>query len=279
MCRLSFSCPSVAITTLFCFVASKWIIGLVPHVIAVFYAVTLVRCEADFPTTLFTVSWSGRPLIDSPSLQKWKTSLSLNELKKQTKKKNKFTAFHPSWGEKSNCCALHLCLTADYHSSGNIVNNGWKIHNTAKNKWFVCMAKTPEEKQEWLEAIMKERERRKSKEALRRVSIRVGVGSISMQPVSGNSFPFCLLFLMRLEANNWEYMLRLGKSIQSNLTWMIWKRWGQISCGICKRKEKASRFKGFKTKYQVITPIIAYNLFLLYPFWGSHCWLSEIRRC
>uniref|UniRef100_A0A3Q3N311 Phosphatidylinositol 3,4,5-trisphosphate-dependent Rac exchanger 2 protein n=1 Tax=Mastacembelus armatus TaxID=205130 RepID=A0A3Q3N311_9TELE len=51
--------------------------------------------------------------------------------------------------------------TADYHSSGNIVNNGWKIHNTAKNKWFVCMAKTPEEKQEWLEAIMKERERRK----------------------------------------------------------------------------------------------------------------------
>uniref|UniRef100_A0A8C4RZ26 Phosphatidylinositol 3,4,5-trisphosphate-dependent Rac exchanger 2 protein n=1 Tax=Erpetoichthys calabaricus TaxID=27687 RepID=A0A8C4RZ26_ERPCA len=52
--------------------------------------------------------------------------------------------------------------TADYHSSGNIVSNGWKIHNTAKNKWFVCMAKTPEEKQEWLEAILKERERRKS---------------------------------------------------------------------------------------------------------------------
>uniref|UniRef100_A0A8C2HYM3 Phosphatidylinositol-3,4,5-trisphosphate-dependent Rac exchange factor 2 n=1 Tax=Cyprinus carpio TaxID=7962 RepID=A0A8C2HYM3_CYPCA len=52
--------------------------------------------------------------------------------------------------------------TADYHSSGNIVNNGWKIHNTAKNKWFVCMAKTPEEKQEWLEAILKERERRKT---------------------------------------------------------------------------------------------------------------------
>ncbi|XP_063730003.1 phosphatidylinositol 3,4,5-trisphosphate-dependent Rac exchanger 2 protein isoform X2 [Eleginops maclovinus] len=52
--------------------------------------------------------------------------------------------------------------TADYHSSGNIVNNGWKIHNTAKNKWFVCMAKSPEEKQEWLEAVMKERERRKS---------------------------------------------------------------------------------------------------------------------
>lgn len=77
--------------------------------------------------------------------------------------------FHPSQGEvfiklvKSNLC---LCLTADYHSSGNIVNNGWKIHNTAKNKWFVCMAKTPEEKQEWLEAIMKERERRKSKKAL-----------------------------------------------------------------------------------------------------------------
>ncbi|XP_073439958.1 phosphatidylinositol 3,4,5-trisphosphate-dependent Rac exchanger 2 protein [Dendrobates tinctorius] len=52
--------------------------------------------------------------------------------------------------------------TADFHSSGNLVVNGWKIHNTAKNKWFVCMAKTPEEKQEWLEAILKERERRKS---------------------------------------------------------------------------------------------------------------------
>ncbi|KAJ8010881.1 hypothetical protein DPEC_G00079750 [Dallia pectoralis] len=52
--------------------------------------------------------------------------------------------------------------TADYHSSGNIVNNGWKIHNTAKNKWFVCMAKTPEDKQEWLEAVLKERERRKT---------------------------------------------------------------------------------------------------------------------
>ncbi|XP_068018628.1 phosphatidylinositol 3,4,5-trisphosphate-dependent Rac exchanger 2 protein isoform X1 [Melanerpes formicivorus] len=51
--------------------------------------------------------------------------------------------------------------TADYHSSGHTVINGWKIHNTAKNKWFVCMAKTPEEKQEWLEAILKERERRK----------------------------------------------------------------------------------------------------------------------
>ncbi|KAE8598952.1 hypothetical protein XENTR_v10017002 [Xenopus tropicalis] len=52
--------------------------------------------------------------------------------------------------------------TADFHSSGNTVVNGWKIHNTAKNKWFVCMAKTPEDKQEWLEAILKERERRKS---------------------------------------------------------------------------------------------------------------------
>uniref|UniRef100_Q3LAC4-2 Isoform 2 of Phosphatidylinositol 3,4,5-trisphosphate-dependent Rac exchanger 2 protein n=1 Tax=Mus musculus TaxID=10090 RepID=Q3LAC4-2 len=51
--------------------------------------------------------------------------------------------------------------TADFHSSGHIVVNGWKIHNTAKNKWFVCMAKSPEEKHEWFEAILKERERRK----------------------------------------------------------------------------------------------------------------------
>lgn len=37
-----------------------------------------------------------------------------------------------------------------------------KIHNTAKNKWFVCMAKTAEEKQKWLDAIIREREQRES---------------------------------------------------------------------------------------------------------------------
>uniref|UniRef100_A0A4W3ILA3 Phosphatidylinositol-3,4,5-trisphosphate dependent Rac exchange factor 1 n=1 Tax=Callorhinchus milii TaxID=7868 RepID=A0A4W3ILA3_CALMI len=52
--------------------------------------------------------------------------------------------------------------TADYHSNGYTVTNGWKIHNTAKNKWFVCMAKTVEEKQKWLDAILKEREQRES---------------------------------------------------------------------------------------------------------------------
>lgn len=88
-------------------------------------------------------------------------------------KKGVFGAlFHPLCSEdfikpvKRNSCLCSATLTADYHSSGNIVNNGWKIHNTAKNKWFVCMAKTPEEKQEWLEAIMKERERRKGKKVL-----------------------------------------------------------------------------------------------------------------
>uniref|UniRef100_A0A8D1YB67 Phosphatidylinositol 3,4,5-trisphosphate-dependent Rac exchanger 1 protein n=1 Tax=Sus scrofa TaxID=9823 RepID=A0A8D1YB67_PIG len=52
--------------------------------------------------------------------------------------------------------------TADYHSNGYTVTNGWKIHNTAKNKWFVCMAKTAEEKQKWLDAIIREREQRES---------------------------------------------------------------------------------------------------------------------
>ncbi|KAK6471881.1 phosphatidylinositol 3,4,5-trisphosphate-dependent Rac exchanger 1 protein-like [Huso huso] len=52
--------------------------------------------------------------------------------------------------------------TADYHSNGYTVTNGWKIHNTAKNKWFVCMAKNPEDKQKWLDAILKEREQRES---------------------------------------------------------------------------------------------------------------------
>ncbi|XP_047395732.1 phosphatidylinositol 3,4,5-trisphosphate-dependent Rac exchanger 1 protein [Sciurus carolinensis] len=52
--------------------------------------------------------------------------------------------------------------TADYHSNGYTVTNGWKIHNTAKNKWFVCMAKTAEEKRKWLDAIIREREQRES---------------------------------------------------------------------------------------------------------------------
>uniref|UniRef100_A0A8C8SH65 Phosphatidylinositol 3,4,5-trisphosphate-dependent Rac exchanger 1 protein n=1 Tax=Pelusios castaneus TaxID=367368 RepID=A0A8C8SH65_9SAUR len=52
--------------------------------------------------------------------------------------------------------------TADYHSNGYTVTNGWKIHNTAKNKWFVCMAKTAEDKQKWLDAIIREREQRES---------------------------------------------------------------------------------------------------------------------
>ncbi|CAL8279484.1 unnamed protein product [Boreogadus saida] len=52
--------------------------------------------------------------------------------------------------------------TADYHSNNYTVTNGWKIHNTAKNKWFVCMAKNTEDKQKWLDAILREREQRES---------------------------------------------------------------------------------------------------------------------
>uniref|UniRef100_A0A8C7IUN3 Phosphatidylinositol 3,4,5-trisphosphate-dependent Rac exchanger 2 protein n=1 Tax=Oncorhynchus kisutch TaxID=8019 RepID=A0A8C7IUN3_ONCKI len=52
--------------------------------------------------------------------------------------------------------------TADYHSNNYTVTNGWKLHNTAKNKWFVCMAKNAEDKQKWLDAILREREQRES---------------------------------------------------------------------------------------------------------------------
>lgn len=58
-------------------------------------------------------------------------------------------------------CFLPLVL-ADYHSNNYTVTNGWKIHNTAKNKWFVCMAKNAEDKQKWLDAILREREQRES---------------------------------------------------------------------------------------------------------------------
>lgn len=59
-------------------------------------------------------------------------------------------------------CAFIYFPTADYHSNNYPVTNGWKIHNTAKNKWFVCMAKNAEDKQKWLGAILKEREQRES---------------------------------------------------------------------------------------------------------------------
>lgn len=66
---------------------------------------------------------------------------------------------------KPVCVLTRACLLplpADYHSNGYTVTNGWKIHNTAKNKWFVCMAKTAEEKQKWLDALIREREQRES---------------------------------------------------------------------------------------------------------------------
>ncbi|CAB1329556.1 unnamed protein product, partial [Coregonus sp. 'balchen'] len=53
-------------------------------------------------------------------------------------------------------------INADYHSNNYTVTSGWKIHNTAKNKWFVCMAKNAEDKQKWLDAILREREQRES---------------------------------------------------------------------------------------------------------------------
>jgi hypothetical protein len=51
--------------------------------------------------------------------------------------------------------------TADYHSSGTRVVNGWKVHNDAKRKWFVCYSKTKEDKDEWMDAILTQRDKRK----------------------------------------------------------------------------------------------------------------------
>lgn len=51
--------------------------------------------------------------------------------------------------------------TADFHTKGIAVTFGWKVHNIAKNKWFVLIAKSAEEKQQWMDAIRREKERRK----------------------------------------------------------------------------------------------------------------------
>ncbi len=50
---------------------------------------------------------------------------------------------------------------ADYYTNGIAVNNSWKVHNVAKNKWFVLVAGSAEEKQSWMDAIRKEKEKRK----------------------------------------------------------------------------------------------------------------------
>lgn len=39
------------------------------------------------------------------------------------------------------------------------VKNAWKIHEVDKDKWYLLYAKTPAEKQRWIKAFQKERER------------------------------------------------------------------------------------------------------------------------
>ncbi|KAL5483897.1 hypothetical protein EMCRGX_G020316 [Ephydatia muelleri] len=51
--------------------------------------------------------------------------------------------------------------TSDFHTNGITVTNSWKVHNIAKNKWFVLYAKTAEDKQQWMEALRKLKEKRK----------------------------------------------------------------------------------------------------------------------
>ena len=50
---------------------------------------------------------------------------------------------------------------SDYHTNGITVTNGWKCRNSVKNKWFVLIAKTSQDKKEWLEAVRSLKEKRK----------------------------------------------------------------------------------------------------------------------
>ena len=61
----------------------------------------------------------------------------------------------------------HVSSPADYHTGGITVTNSWKVHNIAKNKWFVLIAKTAEEKKEWMDAIRTEKEKRKRESSQR----------------------------------------------------------------------------------------------------------------
>ena len=52
---------------------------------------------------------------------------------------------------------------SDYHTNGITVTNGWKCRNSVKNKWFVLIAKTPQDKKDWLDAIRALKDKRKRK--------------------------------------------------------------------------------------------------------------------
>ena len=57
---------------------------------------------------------------------------------------------------------LSLLFTGDYYTNGIHVTNSWKVHNISKNKWFVLIAKSHEQKQFWVDAIRRVRDNRKS---------------------------------------------------------------------------------------------------------------------
>ena len=64
--------------------------------------------------------------------------------------------------------SLVLCfdstyLAADYYTNSIPVTNGWKVQNVAKNKWFVLIAKSHEQKLLWVDAVKRVKENRKSK--------------------------------------------------------------------------------------------------------------------
>ena len=69
---------------------------------------------------------------------------------------------HPHILLLSESAAVGLSCTADFHTGGITVKNSWKVHNIAKDKWFVLIAKTAEEKKQWMDAIRSEKEKRKS---------------------------------------------------------------------------------------------------------------------
>lgn len=54
---------------------------------------------------------------------------------------------------------------SDYHTNGITVTNGWKCRNSVKNKWFVLIAKTPQDKKDWLDAIRALKDKRKRQAA------------------------------------------------------------------------------------------------------------------
>lgn len=62
-------------------------------------------------------------------------------------------------------CIMFIIVVLTVLHGNTSIKNCWRMNNKAKdNKWYIIYAKTPQLKEDWMEALKKERERVKEDE-------------------------------------------------------------------------------------------------------------------